>query len=205
MKKLYAAFAVALVAALMGVMAYKVIDGRSTDQFANCRTSKIASGTATIGGPFTLVNKRGQTVTNKDVLTKPSLVYFGYTYCPDICPADAARNAEAVDDLAGMGFDVKPVFISIDPERDTPKVVGEFAGYMHEKMVGLTGSPAQVKAAAQAYKVYYRKNGSGEDYLMDHSTFTYLTLPKHGFVEFFNRDMSAKAVAEAVQCFLKAT
>ncbi|HBN31286.1 MAG TPA: SCO family protein, partial [Rhodobacteraceae bacterium] len=131
--------------------------------------------------------------------------YFGYTYCPDVCPADNARNAEAIDLLTAKGLDVVPVFISVDPARDTPQVVGEFAGYMHEKMIGLTGTPEQIKAVSKAYKTYYRKNGEGDDYLVDHSTFTYLTLPDHGFVEVFRRDATAKALAETVACFIGAS
>jgi len=141
-------------------------------------------------------------VTDKDVITRPSLIYFGYTYCPDVCPMDNARNAQASELLKKMGYDVQPVFISIDPERDTPAVVGEFADAFGAGMVGLTGSPEQVKAASRAYKTYYRKNGEGEDYLMDHSTFTYLVLPKYGFVDFFRRDIPAKDMARTVACFI---
>ena len=101
-----------------------------------------------------------------------------------------------------MGLDVTPVFISVDPERDTPEVVGDFTGYLHEKMIGLTGSPEQVDAASKAYKTYYRKNGEGDDYLVDHSTFTYLTLPEHGFVEIFRRDMTPEAMAQATACYI---
>ena len=91
------------------------------------------------GGPFELVNAQGETVTDADVFTEPSLVYFGYTFCPDVCPFDVSRNAEAVDLLAERGISVTPVFISIDPERDTPEVVGEYAEVMHEKAIGLSG------------------------------------------------------------------
>jgi len=205
MTRLYAIIAVSLVSLMLGVMAYWVYFGAPDDQFTKCRTSRIAAGKASIGGPFTLVDKTGRTVTDKDIITKPSLVYFGYTYCPDVCPADNARNAEAVDLLTKMGFDVVPVFISVDPDRDTPQVVGEFAGYMHEKMIGLTGSAEQVKAASQAYRTYYRKNGEGDDYLVDHTTFTYLTLPKYGFVELFRREASPQTMADTVACFVNAS
>jgi protein SCO1/2 len=157
-----------------------------------------------IGGPFTLVDSTGRMVTEKDVLTKPSLVYFGYTFCPDICPLDNARNAEAVDILEENGFDVNPVFISIDPERDTPEVLADFTANLHPKMIGLTGTAEQVKAASQAYKTYYRKQNAEdpEFYLMDHSTFTYLVLPDQGFVDFFKRDATAAQIAETTACFL---
>ena len=99
--------------------------GGSDDKFAQCRSSQIAGGAAAIGGPFELVNGKGETVTDKDVITEPTLVYFGYTFCPDVCPFDMSRNAEAVDILAERGLSVTPLFISIDPDLDTPEVVPE--------------------------------------------------------------------------------
>ncbi|MDO6584292.1 SCO family protein [Salipiger sp. 1_MG-2023] len=175
----------------------------SDDQFASCRATAVAGGAGAIGGPFTLVNSAGQTVTDSDVITKPSLVYFGYTFCPDVCPLDNARNAEAVDILEEQGYDVTPVFISIDPERDTPEVVGEYAGVFSDKMIGLTGSPEQVKAASQAYRTYYKKNDTGNDYyLVDHSTFTYFVLPETGFAEFFRREATPDDMAQTVGCFI---
>ena len=116
---------------------------------------------------------------------------------------DNARNAEAVDLLAQRGYDVQPVFISIDPERDTPEVVAEYAAWMHERMIGLTGSPEQVASASKAYKTYYRANETGDEfYLVDHSTFTYLMLPETGFAEFFRREDNAEAMAARTACFI---
>ena len=178
---------------------------RSDDQFAGCRASSVAGGGA-IGGPFTLVSETGQTVTDRDVLDKPALVYFGYTFCPDVCPLDASRNAEAVEILAEMGLDVRPVFISIDPDRDTPEVLAEYTDYLHPEMLGLTGSAEQVKAASQAYRTYYRKHDSEDEfYLVDHSVFTYLMLPGTGFAEFFGRDVPATDMAARSACFIRAS
>ncbi|MEM9127096.1 MAG: SCO family protein [Pseudomonadota bacterium] len=177
--------------------------GSSDDQFAQCRASQVAGGAGAIGGPFELVNASGETVTDQDVLTEPSILYFGYTFCPDVCPLDTSRNAEAVDLLGEKGQSVTPVFISIDPERDTPEVVGDFAYNLHERMIGLTGSAEQVKAASQAYKTYYKAHPAEDDfYLVDHSTFSYLVLPEHGFVEFFRRDITAQDMADQVSCFI---
>jgi protein SCO1/2 len=174
----------------------------SDDQFAQCRASAVAGGTS-IGGPFELVNAKGETVTDKDVITEPTMIYFGYTFCPDVCPLDTARNAEATDFLAEGGQSMTPVFISIDPNRDTPEVVGDYAFNMHEKMIGLTGSALQVKAASQAYRTYYKAHpGDDEYYLVDHSTFSYLVLPEYGFVEFFRRDVTAEDMAKTVGCFI---
>lgn len=174
------------------------------DQFAQCRASQVAGGTGQIGGPFELVNAQGETVTDKDVITKPSILYFGYTFCPDVCPLDNARNVEAVDLLEQRGMEVTPVFISIDPQRDTPEVMGDFADAFHDRMIALTGSPEQVKAASQAYKTYYKAHPEEDGfYLVDHSTFSYLVLPGHGFVEYFKRDDSPQEMADRVACFVE--
>ena len=201
MTKIYAALAVTVVAGLLGGTAWSIYQNRSNDQFADCRGGAVGGGD--IGGPFSLIDKTGATVTDKDVITKPTLVYFGYTFCPDVCPLDNARNAEAVDILEEKGIEITPLFISIDPERDTPQVVGEFAANLHPRMIGLTGSPEQIKAASLAYKTYYKKQDSGDEYyLMDHSTFTYLVLPNHGFVEFYKRDDTAESIATSAACFI---
>jgi protein SCO1/2 len=203
MTRLYAiAAATATLAMLGGLFAYVQLN-RADDSFAECRQGQVAGGD--IGGPFSLVNTSGQTVTDKDVLTKPALVYFGYTFCPDVCPFDMARNVEAVDLLAARGIDVTPVFISIDPERDTPEALADYATNMHPALVALTGSPEQVKAASQAYKTFYRKQPSDDEfYLVDHSTFTYLMLPGTGFVDFFRREITSEQMADSVACFVKA-
>ena len=205
MTRLYAgAAAAALVIGLGGIAAYTFL-ARSDDPFAHCRSSAVSGGTGSIGGPFSLVSETGVTVTDADIITKPTLLYFGYTFCPDVCPLDTVRNADAVDLLAERGLDVLPVFISIDPNRDTPERLAEFTDYIHPDMIGLTGSDDQVRAASQAYKTYYRKqDGDPEYYLVDHSTFTYLVLPDHGFVEFFRRDMTSEALADSAACFIEA-
>jgi protein SCO1/2 len=135
---------------------------------------------ASIGGPFELVDKDGKTVRWSDFDGKYRIVYFGYSYCPDVCPLDVARMMQgytafkkAEPELAAQ---VQPIFISIDPERDTREVVGEFTDAFSDDLLGLTGTPAQVKVAADAFKVYYRKGESagGGSYLMDHSRAAYL-------------------------------
>ncbi|NVO55893.1 SCO family protein [Rhodobacteraceae bacterium B1Z28] len=205
MTRLYAILATVVLAVGLGAM-WLMTRGGSDDKFAQCRSSQIAGGTATIGGPFELVNAKGETVTDTDVITEPTLVYFGYTFCPDVCPLDTSRNAEAIDLLAERGQSVTPVFISIDPDRDTPDAVGDFAYNLHEKMIGLTGSAEQVKAASKAYKTYYKaQDKSDEYYLVDHSTFTYLVTPEDGFLEFFKRDDTAEQMADKVGCFLDQT
>ena len=127
-----ALFAVAAVVGTLGGIWLATRGGDDADQFAQCRASTIAGGAGAIGGPFELVNAQGETVTDADVITEPSILYFGYTFCPDVCPLDVARNAVAVEVLEERGMSVTPVFISIDPKRDTPEVVGDFAANIHD-------------------------------------------------------------------------
>lgn len=183
---------------LGGTFAYTTLMAPDTDKCGATATSTA------IGGPFELLDKNGELVKSEDLITEPVLIYFGFTFCPDFCPIDMARNAAAVDILAEQGISAKPVFISIDPERDTPEVVGDYAYAFHDKAVGLTGSAEQVKAASDAYRTFYKKDESGDPdyYLVQHTTLTYLTLPEVGFVEFFRTDATPEAVAETVACFV---
>jgi protein SCO1/2 len=135
---------------------------------------------ADIGGPFRLTDHTGARVTSDGLIDGPTLIYFGYTFCPDICPVDVDVMASAVDLLAGQGIAVTPVFISIDPARDTPEALAYYAEAMHPEMVALTGAEAEVRAAADAYRVFYQRvdlEDSAADYLMSHSTFTYFVMP----------------------------
>lgn len=206
MVRTIAAIAVFVAIFGLGALWYVTQSRGDGDQFAQCRQGQVAGGAGAIGGAFELVHEDGQTVTDKEVLTEPSLVYFGYTFCPDVCPMDNTRNADAVEILETNGKIVTPVFITVDPERDTPEVMKEFTDYMHPRMIGLSGSLEQVKGASQAYRTYFKKQkpeeGDEEFYLVDHSTFTYLTLPEHGFVEYFRRDVTPEQMAERVGCFV---
>lgn len=204
MIKAYSAAAAVFIAALLGVLGWLAFAPGSDDPFDPCRTTAVSGGLGSIGGGFELVDSLGQTVTDADVITMPSIVYFGYTFCPDVCPLDSARNALATELLEAEGYIVQPIFISIDPARDTPEVVGEFASIFHERMIGLTGSDEQVRAASQAYRTFFaRHDGDGDPYyLVDHSTFSYFVIPGHGTVEVFRHDAPAEDVARAAQCFL---
>lgn len=202
MLKFYASAAAIALAALLGWQGYRVMQGQSADAFAACRSGAVAGGQ--IGGSFDLVDTKGAPVTDATLLAKPALIYFGYASCPDVCPLDNARNAEAAALLAKQGHDVIPVFITVDPTRDTQAVLADYVSNF-DGLVGLTGTEAQTSAAAKAFKVYYQipeKRDPG--YMVDHTTMTYLMLPKTGFVEFFQRDATAQTVADKALCFLNA-
>jgi protein SCO1 len=173
---------------------------RPVDPFADCRTASIA-GIGRIGGPFTLTDQTGRRVSEADVFTGLSLVYFGYTFCPDVCPLDLARNAEVTDLLAEKDIVLHPVFISVDPARDTPEALAEYAGYYHPALTALTGSDAEIAAVAKAYGVYFARSGEGKGYTVNHSTHSYLMHPDWGFLEFFDRARRPEDMAEAIRCF----
>ena len=162
--------------------------------------SAIAVGGADIGGPFELTDQEGRRVSSEELIDGPTLIYFGYTFCPDVCPVDVAVMAEATDLMAERGIDATPVFITIDPARDTPEVLGWFAGAMHPDMVGLTGSDEEIEAAAKAYKVYYERAGDADDetYLMNHSAFIYLVTPD-GLAALFRRGATPEEIADEAE------
>ena len=195
--------AVLLVLALGGFWLKR---SQSEEVFAQCRRSVVTGGLDSFGVPFTLTDQTGKRVTDTEVFAKPALVYFGYTFCPDVCPLDAARNASAVDILAENGKDVTPVFISVDPARDTLEVLGQFTEAMSPKMVGLTGSTEEIAKVVKGWRGYYKLNNQDdkENYLVDHTTQTYLVMPGKGTVEFFNRDTSPEEMASRVGCFVDA-
>ncbi|GGD79213.1 electron transporter SenC [Croceicoccus mobilis] len=157
---------------------------------------------ATIGGDFTLTNSEGEPVSWTDFNGQWRIVYFGYTYCPDICPVDAAgigggltRFAEEDPELAAK---VTPIFITVDPDRDTPEVVGQFAKAFHPRFVGLTGTQEQITAAAKEFKVFYSLGQPREDgsYLVEHSGATILFDPKGEPVAILSPREGAPVVAQ---------
>ena len=194
--------AVCIAVFLISASVYIIFFNNNGNGFSKCRAGQVAGN---IGGSFSLINEDGIVVTDRDVIKGPSLIYFGYTFCPDICPLDTYRNAEAVTLLEEDGYDVTPIFITFDPVRDTPEVLKEFTDYMHPKMVGLTGSIDEIKKVAKKYRVYFKKQNTddSENYLVDHTAFTYLVLPEIGFVDFFRRELTAEQLAEKVSCFIK--
>lgn len=143
------------------------------------------SPSAAVGGPFTLENGNGQTVTDRSFRGKYMLIYFGYTYCPDVCPTTLNEVAGALDKLGPKAKLIQPLFITIDPGRDTPAVVKQYAAAFSPLLMGLTGTQAQIAKAEQEYRVYAAKHVTGpgpNDYSMDHSSFLYLMGPDGRFI-----------------------
>ena len=201
----FAAFAGAAVVVTLAVTFAITQVMMPAQRFEDCIEGSVAGGN--IGGPFELMDHRGQMVTDAQVLDQPALVYFGYTFCPDVCPMDVARNVVAVEILADADVTVKPVFITIDPARDTVDYLADFVANNHPEMVGLTGTAEQIAKIARAYKVYYRKQPSEDEdyYLMDHSSFSYFMVPDVGFVDFLRSDLPPEVVADRLACVLRAS
>lgn len=159
------------------------------------------SGEALVGGPFTMLNQRGETVTEKSFAGKPMLVFFGYTYCPDVCPTELQVMAEALRQLGEKGSDIQPIFVSIDPARDTPETLASYVSAFGSQFTGLTGTPEQVQVISAAYRVYAAKVENKDDpagYLMDHTSIIYLMGPDGKYVRHFTYSTDAKALADGI-------
>ncbi|MEQ8396309.1 SCO family protein [Thalassobaculum sp.] len=164
--------------------------------------TRTQEGTAAlIGGPFELVDQSGRTVTDQTLIGKWSLIYFGYTFCPDVCPTSLTVMTQALDQVGPAADKVTPVFITVDPERDTVEQLAGYHDHFHPGFVMLTGTPAQVKTVAKAYRVYYRKaeTEASTDYLMDHSSITYLMDPDGNYVTHFAHDATPEGMARTIR------
>ena len=176
--RLLFAIAVLLLAAVLGLIAMKPE-----------WMEKKFTGVALVGGPFQMVNQNGTVVTDRDFAGKPTLIFFGYTYCPDVCPTELQIMSAALDQLGDKAAHVQPVFVTVDPERDTPPVIKSYLESFGPRWTGLTGSPEQVQAMAKAWHVFYEKRENKEspkDYLMDHSSFIFLMGADGKFLKHFS-------------------
>lgn len=160
-----------------------------------------SSGKALIGGPFQLTDHHGHKVSDKTYRGKYMLVYFGFTYCPDICPASLQVISAALDKLGKKADQLVPLFITVDPERDTAAKMADYVKSFSPRLIGLTGTPQQIQKAAHAYRVYYAKVKNEDypgDYTVDHSSFLYLMDRKGRFVTHFDHSVGAGKLAEAL-------
>jgi cytochrome oxidase Cu insertion factor (SCO1/SenC/PrrC family) len=153
-----------------------------------------------IGGPFALIDHNGKPRTDRDFRGKLMLVYFGFTYCPDVCPTDLQEIGLALDKLGAAGEAVQPLFITLDPERDTARHLAGYVPLFHPRLVGLTGEAGAIREAARAYKVYYAKvPTSPADYTLDHSGFVYLVDRDGRYVGFFPPGTPADRIVQIVR------
>ncbi len=190
-----ACFVIAIALAILTVI---VVTGRERAQEA--LQPVVSSGQPQIGGPFHLVDQNGRAVDQTLLDGKWSLVFFGFTYCPDFCPTTLTSLKATKDRLGARGKDVQVVFISVDPQRDTPRALKDYlvSDGFPEGAIGLTGTPAQVRAAADVYRAYYEKVGEGEGYTMNHSLTVYLMGPDGNFRTALAHDLGPDRSAQVI-------
>ena len=159
----------------------------------------VVTGTADVGGPFTLTAHTGERVSDEAFRGKYMLVAFGFTHCPDVCPAQLQVMTAAVEDMGAEALRIQPLFITIDPERDTAAHLSEYMANF-PPVIGLTGTKEEIAAVAKAYHVWYEKveEAGSPDYLMDHTSITYLMDPKGEFVQHFSFGIGADALKDAL-------
>ncbi|MEQ8403871.1 MAG: SCO family protein [Oceanicaulis sp.] len=201
------AIALTIAVILGAVLASAVISRGGSDTM---RTGGVrVSGEAQIGGPFTLVNQDGETVTDETYRGKAMLIYFGFTYCPDICPMSLQVMDAALDQLnEEQRAAFQPLLISVDPERDTPDSLKAYvqSDAFPEGLQGLTGTQEQVRAAARAYRVFYARiedDGVSSDYTVDHSSLIFLMDENGEFADVFPHGTSPDRIASRLQQFLE--
>jgi protein SCO1/2 len=196
-----------LISALVGlVLAAALAAGfayyRSSQQAGAPVAPESATTQADVGGPFTLTDHHGTAVSEKDFAGKYLMIFFGYSFCPDICPTTLSKVGNSLDLLGEKAEKVQALFITVDPQRDSAEVLRDYVSNFHPGIIGLTGTPEQIDRVAKAYKVYHAKAETGaeadEDYLVDHTAFVYLMDPQGNLAEVFFHDASAESMAKAV-------
>jgi protein SCO1/2 len=183
------------------VFAYPAAAQESDPDRAAKLMDDLMWGRGHVGGPFTLIDQTGKPRSDTDFRGKLLLVFFGYTTCPDICPTELMQIGLAVDKLGAAADQVQPLFISVDPERDTPEVLAPYVAQFHPRLIGLTGTPTEIRAVADAYKAYYAKYlpADGAVYLIDHTGFVYLMGRAGEYLGFFPPNTSADRMVEIIR------
>ena len=185
-----------------GLFAWSLVQAPQPSGIVSSETR--SSGSALIGGPFTLTDQAGKQRSEADLKGHYALVYFGYTYCPDICPTSLSTMTQALDLLAEQAPDkaraVLPVFITVDPARDTVEALATYAGHFHPRLLALTGTEEEVATAAKAYRIFYQKveEPGASDYLMDHSSVLYLMAPDGSYLTHFTHASTAEDIAKGL-------
>ncbi|MEC9369024.1 MAG: SCO family protein [Pseudomonadota bacterium] len=166
---------------------------------------KLEAGSALIGGPFSLTDHTGKRVTEADFRGRFMLVTFGFTYCPDVCPTELQVMSAALEQLGDAAAKVTPVFITVDPARDTPAQLAGYVSNFHPRLTGLTGTAEEIKAAAKAFRIYYaqvKDPSSAAEYTMDHSALVYLMDPDGKYLAHFPYGTKAEDMAAKIRQFL---
>ena len=199
--------AIALFLALSCLFIGALVPARADDTDNPSATALIEAlleGRAPVGGPFDLIDQAGRRRTDADFRGKLVLLYFGYTHCPDVCPTELQALSLALDMLGPAGAAVQPLFITLDPERDTPSHLADYVSAFHPRLVALTGPNADIRKVALAYKVYFARNSltQGGDYAVDHTGFIYLVGKDGRYLGFLPPGSSPEQIAKAVRAWI---
>lgn len=192
-----------LILAAIGVCIGAIVAsfGFLTDKNKN---SPAILNVAGVGGPWQLVGQDGKTRTDQDFKNKYKLIYFGFTYCPAICPTELQKTAEAYNELSSRLQDqIQMIFVTIDPERDTQEVMKNYVALFHPDLLGLTGTKDQIDAIKREYKVYGAKVPEGDSYTMDHSSYIYFMSPKDELIALYKAEQTAEEMEESIRAYLK--
>lgn len=189
--RIFALLTVLLAAAVVGFASFAVLSPER---------APITTGEARVGGPFSLTTHTGERVSDETFRGKFMLLVFGFTYCPDVCPTELQVVSAALDEMGAGAADIQPLFVTIDPARDTPAALAPYVRNFHPRLIGLTGTDEEIRQIAAAYRVYYAraKGGSGADYLMDHSSIIYLMGRDGRFLKHFSYGTDATALADGI-------
>ena len=153
-----------------------------------------------IGGPFALLDQDGKMVTNAAFIGKYKLIYFGFTSCPAICPTELAKMSKALNELGAQGDVIQPIFITVDPERDTPKVMKDYISLFHPRLIGLTGAKSEIDQTLKNYRIYAAKQPEeGGGYTMNHSNYIYFMSPDDELLSIYHEDDSAEFIAQELR------
>jgi len=160
-------------------------------------------GSDLVGGPFELIDQDRNSITNNSFPNKFKIMYFGFTFCPDVCPMGLTTISEALDSLGTKAKHIQPIFITLDPLRDTADVLRNYKENFHESIIFLTGSLEQIRSVAKLYKVYFQKTNNDDDYLIDHSAITFIMAPSGGYLKHFGPNATAVEFSNFFNSILK--
>ena len=188
----------------ISILFVKFYEHHKNLELATCNVNTSLESFESFNDDFNLIHEDGIMISRAQLIDQPSLIYFGYTYCPDICPFDLMRNSQVVELLNEESIKIKPIFITLDPKRDTLQTLKEYTDFHHKDMIGLTGSEKDIKKIKDIFMIYSQmpRDLSG-DYIINHSTFTYFVLPEIGLTTYFTRKDKVEKITDTIKCILE--